>query len=232
MPVGRRAKLAPPPPRPWPSSVPLGQYGASSRPRSTRRSSAAMSGAAAVAASSRHPQRVRHATACRPLKAQQKFTNMRATCLSLVWWLWWFWCGPCTLRVCLSIRASGMQRINMDWRHCTSPFGWTDQPETSHACSLREQVPGVPRCKTSPNPKARKKIARLAHLTSLSNGGRGAQSFPSPRSWMPRIRIEMRSNTWTCLSGKPDPSTHITTCIQEMTRSNEMPFTTPITYPG
>ena len=96
----RRARRAPPPPRPWPSSVPLGQYGASSRPGSLRRSSAhvaAMSGAVAVAASSRLPQRVRHATACQPLEAQQKFTNTNeATCLSLGWWLWWLWCGRAT----------------------------------------------------------------------------------------------------------------------------------------
>ena len=45
------------------------------------------------------------------------------------------------------------------------------------ACSLRRQVPGVPRCKTSPNPKSRKKIARLAHLTPRSFGGRGEQIF-------------------------------------------------------
>ena len=100
VPVVRRARRAPPPPRPWPSSVPLGQYGASSRPGSLRRSSAhvaAMSGAVAVAASSRLPQRVRHATACQPLKAQQKFTNTNeATCLSLGWWLWWLWCGRAT----------------------------------------------------------------------------------------------------------------------------------------
>ena len=39
VPVGRRAAHAPLPPRPWPSSVPLGQCGASSRPGSSRRSS-------------------------------------------------------------------------------------------------------------------------------------------------------------------------------------------------
>ena len=70
--------------------------------------------------------------------------------------------------------------------------------KTPYVCSLRNQVPG-PSAK-SPNPKSRKKIARYAHLTLHSFGGRGAQSFPSPRGWMPRIRSEMRNNTWTCLS--------------------------------
>ena len=42
------------------------------------------------------------------------------------------WCGADRVHcacVC-PLRASGMQLITMDWRHCTSPFGWTDQPET------------------------------------------------------------------------------------------------------
>ena len=99
------------------------------------------------------------------------------------WWCvvwWWWWCGPCALRVCLSIRASGMHPIKMGQCQCTDPFSWTDQPEPLRlfppkAGSRRPQV------QKSPNPKARKKIARLAHLTPLSFGGREAQSFPSPR---------------------------------------------------
>ena len=123
--------------------------------------------------------------------------------------------------------------IKSDRRQCASPFGWTVQlvppyacwtgasaPVPSaglssryppYACCLREQVPGVPRCTTSPNPESRKKIARLAHLASHSFGGRGAQSFPSPRRWMPRIRNDMRRIICTCLPGKPDPCTPITT---------------------
>ena len=52
VPAGHRAARAPLPPRPWPSSVPVGQCGESSRPGSSRRSSAhvaAMSGAVAAA---------------------------------------------------------------------------------------------------------------------------------------------------------------------------------------
>ena len=44
----------------------------------------AMSGAVAVAASSLHQQRVHHATACRPQKAQQK-VHQRVSNLSEPW---------------------------------------------------------------------------------------------------------------------------------------------------
>ena len=45
------------------------------------------------------------------------------------------------------------------------------------AGSRRPQAPK----KSSPNRKARKQIARHTQLALLSFGGRGAQSFPSPR---------------------------------------------------
>ena len=77
-----------------------------------------------------------------------------------------------------------------------------------------------PQCKPYPTPRRGKRFP-------LYFRGRGAQSFPSPRRWMPWIRSEMRNNTWTCLSGKPDPLAHSTTCIKEMTKSNRLPFTTP-----
>ena len=66
-----------------------------------------------------------------------------------------------------------------------------------------------------------------------SFGGRGAQSFPPPRRWMPWIRIwnDIRSCSWTSLLGMPDPFTSITTSIRRMTRSNTVPFTNPRTNP-
>ena len=77
-----------------------------------------------------------------------------------VGWLgwWWWWCGPCALRVCLSIRASSMQLIKMDWRQCTSPFGWTDQPEPPPLSPLPMPVASESRFQaspdqTSPNPQ-------------------------------------------------------------------------------
>ena len=93
------------------------------------------------------------------------------------------------------------QQISMGWCHCTSPFGWNDQP----AKVLRLFPPKAgskrPQVQTSPNPKSRKKIARLAHLTPHSFGGRGAQSFPSPRRWVPWIGNDLRRCTWTSLPG-------------------------------
>ena len=103
---------------------------------------------------------------------------------------------------CTSVHTrTRMQLVKMDQCQCTGPFGWTDQVETPYVCSLRRQVPGVPGAKTHLNPKARKKIARHAHLTPLSFGRREAQSFPSPRRWMPWIRNMRKQCTWTCLPG-------------------------------
>ena len=120
------------------------------------------------------------------------------------WWLWWLWFGRCVCHACLSIRN------NARASNKNAPVPSAPAPSaglTSRAKSLRLFPPkaGSRRPQSKPHTKAMKKIARLAHLTLLSFGGRGAQSFPSPRRWMPRIRSEMRNNTWTCLSGKPDP---------------------------
>ena len=105
VPVGRRTLRAPPP---LSAPPPAARCGGGPSPAPWQPSygrDGAMPGAGDPAASWRLPQRVRHATACRPLKAQQKFTNVRATCLSLVWWLWWLWCGQYVTRRCLSICA-------------------------------------------------------------------------------------------------------------------------------
>ena len=110
------------------------------------------------------------------------------------------------------------------------PAGMTSQnPYGYFACGSRFQAFQAAK---STNPKARKKVARHAHLTPHSFGGRGAQSFPSPRRWMPWIRNDTRRCTWTCLSRKPNPFPHSTTSIREMTRSNRLSFTTPTTNPG
>ena len=50
----------------------------------------------------------------------------------------------CVAHECLFSRAHACRLIKTDRRQCASPFGWTDQPETHYACSLRRQVPGVP----------------------------------------------------------------------------------------
>ena len=70
-----------------------------------------------------------------------------------------------------------MQLIKMDQCQCTGPFGWTDQPEKNP-----KPVPSEGRFQASPeqnspNPKARKKITRHAHLAPLSFGGWGRNLF-------------------------------------------------------
>ena len=81
-----------------------------------------------------------------------------------------------------------VQLIKTDQCQCTGPFGWTDHLKPPCTCSLRKQVPDIPN-QTSPNPKDRKKIARHAHLTPHSSSRKGAQSFPYPRRWMPRVVV-------------------------------------------
>ena len=132
-------------------------------------------------------------------------------------WLFAHVC-PCVYAACNESKMGQCQ--------CAGPFGWTDQPETPYACSLRRQVPGVPGAKlTQPQGEEKDSEARPPHPPH-SFGGRGAQSFPSPRRWMPWIRSEMRNDTWTCLPGQPDPLHTVTTCIREMTRSNKLPSLT------
>ena len=109
----------------------------------------------------------------------------------------------CVAHECLSSRAHACRLIKTDQRQCASPFCWTDQPETHYACSLRRQVPGVPSANLiQPQVEEKDCEARPPHLPILRR--KVAQSFPSPRRWMPWIRDDIRSCTWTCLPGKPD----------------------------
>ena len=77
-----------------------------------------------------------------------------------------------------------------------------------NACCLRWQVPGVP-------------------------FGGGAQSFPSPRRWVPRIwvRNNMRRCAWTTLLGKPDPFIHSTTILISGRRLVATKCPSPISEP-
>ena len=143
----------------------------------------------------------------------------------------WWWYGRGVTQECLSIQVHACKELNglvpaHKPHRLDCPDGKSPTPVPSEG---RFQASPV---QTSPNPKSKKKIARLAHLTSLFYGGRGAQSFPSPRRWVPWIRKDLRRCTLACLPGKPDPFTHITTCICKMTRSNKPPLPTTITYPG
>ena len=58
----------------------------------------------------------------------------------------------------------------------------------------RRQVPGVAGANNHP-------IQVDEKDREISFRGRGAQSFPSPRRWMPRIQNTVRRYTWTCLPG-------------------------------
>ena len=138
----------------------------------------------------------------------------------------------CLARKCLSNCAHSCKLTKTDRRQCASPFGWTVQPETPHACSLRRQVPGVPSAKLTQH-QGEEKDCEARPTSSPSPTEEGRRNLLHLLGvgclW---IRNEMRSCSWTSLPGKPDPFTTITTCIQKMTRSNRRPFTTPITYPG
>ena len=59
-----------------------------------------------------------------------------------------------------------VQLIKMGQCTGTDPFGWTDQPEKSPTPVPSESRFQVSPVQTSPNPKARKKNARFAHLAS------------------------------------------------------------------
>ena len=91
----------------------------------------------------------------------------------------------------LCCRLTSMQAIKTDGRQCASPFGWIDQLKLPTPGPSEGRFQSSP-VQNSPNPKSRKKIARYAHLTSHSYGGKGAQSFPSPRRWIPSIRTDKK----------------------------------------
>ena len=115
---------------------------------------------------------------------EQRSTVQKTSTRNLSEPWWWWWCGLCVIRVCLSIRASGMQRIKVDWRHGTKELKM-GQHQCANPLTIRKTLCLFPSegkfqaspVQTSPNPKARKNIAKHANLTSLSFGGRGAQSF-------------------------------------------------------
>ena len=87
------------------------------------------------------------------------------------------------------------------------------------AGSRRPQVQTI----TQPQVEEKDCEARPPHPSPLLRR-KGGAIFSTPQRWMPRIRNEMRRCTWTCLPGLPDPFAHLTTLIQEMTRSNKLPF--------
>ena len=136
VPVGRRARRAPPPPRPWQASDLL-RCGATSLPGSLRRSSAhveAMSGAVAAACEGnigRH-----HECAAKKSPAQKG-----ATCLSLAWW---WWCGHNLYdRVSVQERMHMQLLKNQTGARARAPSAGLTSQKKSYVRCLQVQVPGV-----------------------------------------------------------------------------------------
>ena len=78
--------------------------------------------------------------------------------------------------------------------------------------------------KTHPTPSRGKRLRGTPTSPPHSFGGRGAQSFPSPRRWMPWIRIALRKYTWTCLLSKPDPLPQINIIIGMIDFQKHQPY--------
>ena len=114
---------------------------------------------------------------------------------------------PCTPTV--------MQRIKPDRRQCTSPFGWTDQPEKTLLLFPPKAGSKRPQCKPHPTPSRGKRLrgTPTSLPTPSEDGGRNLFHLLGVG-----VRNNLRRITWTCLPGKPYPFTHVTTCIQKMTR--------------
>ena len=148
-----------------------------------------------------------------------------------MWWLWWLWCGQCVMRACLSMRThnetngNGLAQVHWSLR-LDCPAGTPLRLFPPKAGSRRPQV------QTITQPRVEEKDCEARPPRSPLLRRKRAESFSFPGRWMPRIRNIVRRCTWTCLPGKPDPFTRVTTSIQEMTRSNRLPFTTPISNAG
>ena len=107
---------------------------------------------------------------------------------------------------CMSVHTrTRLQLIKkMDQCQCTGPFGWTDQPETHYACSLRRQVPGVPSANLAqPQVEEKDCEARPPHPPLLRR--KGGAIFSTSSALDALDREDMRRYTWTCLLGKLDP---------------------------
>ena len=100
-------------------------------------------------------------TGCPLAISTRQVTQKKALLREMAAWWLWFRRGMNT-RVCLQKRAR-LQTNKTNDCQCTGPFGWTDQPEPLCLC-LSDQAPGIPAAQST-NPKARKKVARHAHLS-------------------------------------------------------------------
>ena len=72
----------------------------------------------------------------------------------------------CNAQVSVHLR-SRVHFFKSDQCQCTGPFGWTDQPEPTAPVAYGSRFQASPAA-NSTNPKARKKVARRAHLSPSS----------------------------------------------------------------
>ena len=89
------------------------------------------------------------------------------------------------------------QQIQMNQCPCAGPLGWTNQPEKSHACSLREQVPGVPGGEFhQPQGKEKGCEACAPQPQFLRKLGEATLLW----RWKPWVRFDMNwwSGWWSC----------------------------------
>ena len=188
IPQGRRSPRGPPSPSHWRSSVPRRALCCSGHPLlGALWWVAAASAAATLRCLCRHHEGSRRCLlriATPPAEGRlldssmcsQRKKQRSQTCLSLVvvvvvvvrtWCYTWVSVHPCA-RVQLikwAIASALASSAGLSSRHPTTPVPSEGRFQAS------------PGAKNSPNPKARKKIARPAHLTSHSFGGRGGAIF-------------------------------------------------------
>ena len=157
--------------------------------------------AVAVAASSRLRRRHQRATTRRQPGAHKKSSTRESTWSSPWWWWWWLVAvgGEWEVGVggveggagrggreggCGDGDGDGDGDEDGDGRRgcqCTSPFGWTDQPETPGF--LRRQVPGFPSAEfTQPQGEEKDCEARPPHPPLLRRKGGAIFSISSALS--------------------------------------------------
>ena len=77
-------------------------------------------------------------------------------------WLrrWWWWCRRCNNEdVSVHVNACVQRIRKTGWRQCTSPFGWSDQPEKGPcACFPPKAGSRRPQCKPHPTPSRGKRL--------------------------------------------------------------------------
>ena len=137
-------------------------------------------------------------------------------------WGWWWWCGhDVTRRLKKWASASAL----------ASSAGLSSRQKPS-ACSLRRQVPGIPKAKPHPTPSRGKRLRGSPTSHTNSFGGRERNLFHLFGVGCPRSGILCKETPGRVFLVNQTLLTHITTSLSGKTRSNKLPVPTTITYPG